>query len=385
MDSTTPSLADNPDVREARWLQQFQHGLNRLHHDPGEAARIDAIIREVEEAPADGPDLLAEPLVSAGARAGGGTRLSGTRSSGAQPPLEAQVEPTGRTPGKRGRRLRGIDDAVGPAHRSWLEPIRHRFSTTGMTLNELSDRTGHSKSRLSELMRGSGPHPRWVVTAGVGRALGMPMPPMLRLWMNGAREAGKDQSWIDACVQESAVEETSQPLALRALTSVMAGRYTAFAGAFLPVSHQAEQVVAEVFDILWMQWETAMASPNVHRYAWHVLRARVLSQAPRDRDGRVDMSATAFSTAAAHGINDLDELWIHLQETGSLLKAISRLPDNLVDYTVLRYLCGIPKGEIPGILGIASAQGGHFDREARRMLEADLFAADHAQEGPTGS
>jgi DNA-directed RNA polymerase specialized sigma24 family protein len=253
-----------------------------------------------------------------------------------------------------------------------------------MTLNELAGRTGYSKSRLSELMRGSGSHPRWGVTAGVGRALGMPMPPMLRLWMNGAREAGKAQSWIDACAQETAVDETSQPLALRALTSAMAECYTAFASAFLPASHQAEKVVAEAFDILWIHWETALASPNVHRHAWHVLRARVLSQAPRDRDGRVDMSATAFSTAAAHRSKDLDELWIHVQETGSLLKAISQLPDDLMDYTVLRYLCGIPQGEIPGILGVASAQGWNLDREARRMLEADLFAADHAQEGPTG-
>ncbi|MFH9712860.1 hypothetical protein ACH4MW_36845 [Streptomyces luteogriseus] len=97
------------------------------------------------------------------------------------------------------------------------------------------------------------------------------------------------------------------------------------------------------------------------------------------------MSATAFSTAAAHRSKDLDELWIQVQETGSLLRTISQLPDNLADHTVLRYLCGIPMEEIPGILGVAPALCRQFDREGRRMIEAVLLADDHAQEGPTRS
>jgi transcriptional regulator with XRE-family HTH domain len=373
MDSTAPSTADDAGrSRETRWLEQFRQGLNQLRSDPAEAARIDALIHDVEATPAASiPMLVEDYAVSAGTRADGAVQLSRTPPS-ATPSFQAPRESDHGPARRRGRGRQPIGDAVGIAHRAWLEPIRHHLATSGLTLDDLASRTSYSKTRLSELLRGKGTHPRWETAASVAHALGAPMPPLLRLWTNSAREAGKKQSWIDKCVQDTAVVEDSEPLALLALTTQMAEPYTKYASAFLLNSRQTQVVVTEVFDILWMSWETALASANVRRYVWNLLRARVLLRVPQKREGRIDMSPMAMHTQAAHDIEDLAAQWAHVQELINLFEAISRLPDDHLDFIVLRYLCGMAEDQISDAMGVTSTLARVLDIESRQILEADL-------------
>ncbi|MEU0030866.1 XRE family transcriptional regulator [Streptomyces sp. NPDC006335] len=295
-------------------------------------------------------------------------------------PSQIPEQPAGDPPHRRGRRPEPICESAGTAHRTWLEPVRSRFVASGLTLDDLVGRSGYSKTRLSELLRGKGYYPGWEITYSVVRALDIPVRPLLRLWKAAAVEAAKPPTWIDTrirAVQSGGRDE--QPLAHVGLTQAMWQPYYAYAQAFLQSEQRARQAVGETFDILWLTWDEATASPDTPRHAWMLLRTKVLSRTPRRPAGHYDLRAAAFSTAAQAQAPDLVERLARIDVFARFFDAIASLPADQMDVTVLRYLCGIAPDAIPGIVGLPPALTHTLDHHARWAL-TDLFPDADTQE-----
>ncbi|WP_037873355.1 RNA polymerase sigma factor [Streptomyces sp. NRRL S-37] len=275
---------------------------------------------------------------------------------------------------RRGRPPAPISPEVGPLHRAWLEPVRNVHRTSGLTLDDLVDRSGYSKTRISELLRGNGYYPAWEITFSVIRALDIPTEPMRRLWTAAAREARKGPEWIRQCIEQVAHEAEGPPLPYQAFTETMRHPYLEYARAFLLTDRRAQGVVAEANDILWLSWNEATASANLNRYAWLLLRSRVMLRAPR-HEGHPDLRAAVFSTREIRTRQDPGHM-IALSELVDLFDAISRLPDDQMDVAVLHYLCGIPDQRIPHVLGLSPAIAHAVDHHARATVEALLGAPD---------
>ncbi|MBT2411101.1 helix-turn-helix domain-containing protein [Streptomyces sp. ISL-12] len=283
------------------------------------------------------------------------------------PPVPEQ--PDGDPPSRRGRPPEPICEEAGVLHRTWLEPVRDRLTASGLTLDDLVSRSGYSKTRLSELLRGKDYYPGWEITYSVVRALDLPVGPVRRLWTAAAVEAEKDADWISSRirdVQPSGPDE--QPVAHRGLTQAMWDPYTAYAQAFLQTEHRARQLVAQTFDILWLTWHEATLSPATPRHAWQLLRSRVNAIAAKRPDGRPDLRPAAFSTAVQADIMDLADRLARIDTLAQFFDAITHLPADQMDITVLRYLCGLAKDAVPGIVGLSPALTHSLERHARGAL-----------------
>ncbi|WP_328843422.1 hypothetical protein [Streptomyces sp. NBC_00258] len=103
---------------------------------------------------------------------------------------------------RRGRKPDPVSDKAGPCHQAWLHPVRGRISASGLTLDQLVSLTNYSKTRISTLLRGAEYYPGWEITYSVVHALDLPVWPLRRLWTAGAREADKDQAWIEERIHE---------------------------------------------------------------------------------------------------------------------------------------------------------------------------------------
>ncbi|MGW2463711.1 XRE family transcriptional regulator [Streptomyces sp. NPDC001356] len=270
------------------------------------------------------------------------------------------------TSGRRGRKPAPISATAGLSHRAWLVPVRNFVFASGLTLDDLVERSGYSKTRISELLRGNGYYPAWQITSSVVHALGLPLEPMLRLWQSGAREAGKDSAWIKRSIQQVALQPEAAPLPYRAFADTVRETYTAYARAFLLTDHRAGWVVGESLDILWLTWKQAATSDNLPRYAWQLLRTRVMARA-HHHDGHPDLRAAVFSTAEVH--DHMPGHLVALTELTDLFNAIGRLPADQLDITVLRYLCATPPEQISGIVGLSEAITHAIDHHARATLE----------------
>ncbi|MGW0770961.1 XRE family transcriptional regulator [Streptomyces sp. NPDC002676] len=282
------------------------------------------------------------------------------------PPGDDQPLPSENS-GRRGRKPLPISEAAGPSHRAWLEPVRSYVFSSGLTLNDLVDRSGYSKARISELLRGHGYYPAWEITFSVIRALGLPVQPMRRLWTAAAREAHKKPHWIQNCIQQVACEPEIQPLAHQAFTEKMLAPYTAYARAFLLTDNRVHWAVGETFDLLWLSWSTAASSANLRRNAWLLLRSRVLARAAH-RDGHPDLRAAVFSTEEVNG--SVPGHLVVLTEMVDLFDAITRLPQDQMDVIVLGHLCGLDLEEtIPYVTGLSPAIAHAIDHHARAALE----------------
>ncbi|MER5509384.1 XRE family transcriptional regulator [Streptomyces sp. NPDC002766] len=295
------------------------------------------------------------------------------------PPLIPE-QPAGEPSSRRGRRPEPICETAGAAHRTWLEPVRSRFVASGLTLDDLVGRSGYSKTRLSELLRGKGYYPGWEITYSVVRALDIPVGPLLRLWKAAAVEAEKTPAWISTrirAVQPAGHDE--QPLAHAGLAQAMWHPYSAYAQAFLQSAPRARQAVAETFDILWLNWDEATTSPDTPRHAWTLLRTKVLARTPRHPAGHYDLRAAAFSTTVQAQAPNLVERLARIDVFARFFDAIARLPADQMDVTVLRYLCGIAPTAIPGIVGLPPALTHTLDHHARWALN-DLFPDAETQE-----
>jgi DNA-directed RNA polymerase specialized sigma24 family protein len=265
-------------------------------------------------------------------------------------------------------------------HRTWLGPVRSRFMASGLTLDELVGRSGYSKTRLSELLRGKGHYPGWAITYSVVRSLDIPVGPVLRLWRTAATEAAKDPAWISNRIRDvQPGDQDHQPIAHVALIQAVRRPYTAYAQAFLQTGPRALQAVTETFDILWLTWGDATSSPNTSRYAWELLRARVLARTQRRPGGHPDLRTAAFCTTTPPETSDLVERLAQVDVFARFFDAIARLPADQRDVTVLRYLCGIGPQAIPGIVGLAPAITHTLDHHARWALK-ELFPDTEPQE-----
>lgn len=289
-------------------------------------------------------------------------------------------QPGGDPPHRRGRPPEPICETAGMAHRTWLEPVRSRLVASGLTLDDLVSRSGYSKSRLSELLRGKGYYPGWEITYSVVRTLAVPVGPARRLWTAAAVEADKDATWIRNRIRDVRSEDVEeQPVAHRGLTQAMWQPYTAYAQAFLQSEQRAQKTVAETFDILWLTWDQATASPDTPRHAWQLLRTRVLSRTPKRPGGHPDLRAAAFCTTVQAEAPDLVARLARIDLHTRFFDAIARLPADQMDTTVLRYLCGIAPNDIPGVVGLSPAITHTLDHHARWALR-ELFPDTDTQE-----
>ncbi|MFE3943968.1 sigma-70 family RNA polymerase sigma factor [Streptomyces sp. NPDC059118] len=284
--------------------------------------------------------------------------------------------PRGRVPGKPGRKLGPIADGVGSAHRAWLVPLREKFLSSGMTIGDLHARTGWAKSKISELLRGTGLYPRWEITQSLVQELCVPTWPMRRLWASAAVEAQKKQEWIDRCVERPAAVSTSPdvpPIDLRAFKELQGAFYASYADVFLCDSRVVERVVSDTFDVLELRWDDALSSSDVVRFAWSVLRSGVMARAPHV-DGRPDLGAAVFETVALGRAVSSEEKFAQYEETSALFKVLSRLPDQQLDVMVLRHLRGMPPSTVADVLGVPIASVRSDERHARHVVDTVLGA-----------
>jgi RNA polymerase sigma factor (sigma-70 family) len=301
------------------------------------------------------------------------------------PPSLSRPPEEGPSAAKPGRKLGPIADGVGTAHRAWLEPLRTRFLASGLTISELSDRSGWAKSKISELLRGTGRYPRWEITYGLLDVLDVPTWPMRRLWMAAALEAQKKPDWIDGCIQSRHSQQNQQrratlstcpaipPLEHQAFTELNRSAYLAYARLFVS-EEAAHEVVAETFDVLWFRWDEALASSDVVPFAWSVLRRSVMARA-RHVDGCPELARTAFDTVALSVLSTPAARFAQIEESMALFKAMSRLPAHQLDVMVLTYLRGMDHAAVADVLGVPIASVHTADRYARKTLTAALNAA----------
>ncbi|MEU7322629.1 XRE family transcriptional regulator [Streptomyces griseoviridis] len=243
--------------------------------------------------------------------------------------------------------------------------------------------SGYSKTRISELLRGNGLYPGWGITCSVVKAMDqdIPLTPLLRLWAAAAAEACKDRAWISSRISDAPPPDSEvRPVAHRGLTEAMEDPYFRYARAFLQSDRRSRQAVAETFDILWLTWHEATGSAGTPRYAWQVLRSRVMARVPRREDGRPDLRAAAFSTVAQEKIPGFADRIAHIDVYARFFDLIAGLPEQNLDVAVLRYLCGIEPKVLPGILGLSPALTRTLDHHARGALDR-LSSSLDPQEG----
>ncbi len=288
-------------------------------------------------------------------------------------PFEPQVPPpAGPAPTRPGRKLGPIADNVGSAHRVWLEPMRDSYLKSGLTMSELSDRVRFAKSKISELLRGTGLYPRWEILLSLSAELKMPQWPLQRLWQQAAFEAQKSKEWVERSSEKAALTMSHPvpPLDHRAFRELVEDCYALYAQVFLN-DDQRDAAVSDTFDILWLSWNDALASPDLRRYAWNVLRTTVMSRTPHI-DGRPDFATAAFDTVAVRSLAEADQAarTIQIEESLGLFKAMSRLPDHQLDVMALRNLCGMPAERVSALLGVPLATVGSDERHAIHFLES---------------
>ncbi|GAA4694261.1 sigma-70 family RNA polymerase sigma factor [Streptomyces sp. NPDC057702] len=293
-------------------------------------------------------------------------------------PEPATPEPT---PIRPGRKLGPISTTVGSSHRAWLEPTRERYLASGHTLGDLSRRVPLAKSKLSELLRGVGHYPRWEVIYRLGDELDLPGWPLYRLWKQAALDAGKSRDWVERSTDGTTavtIARSGQPIEHAALCLTVEAGYRAYAGAFL--THQARvAAVRSTFDILWLSFNEALASPDIRRYAWNILRATVKAQATY-RDQRPVLGEAAFDTVALREQTTLEAQAAQLAESLELFAAISRLPDAQLDVMVLRRLCGFSPETTSNLLGVSLATVRSDERHAIRFLDDTIELPPHPEE-----
>ncbi|MEH0557530.1 sigma-70 family RNA polymerase sigma factor [Streptomyces sp. B21-101] len=298
-------------------------------------------------------------------------------------PTEPPVPPGRPLTARPGRKLGPILPNTGSAHCAWLQPMRDTYLASGLTLNELSERLRFAKSKISELLRGVGLYPRWEIVCMLAVELGMPNWPLYQLWRQAAFEAHKSSEWVDNCTERTTVlttTHTAPPLEHRAFRELAENHYTLFAQVFLD-DDQRDTAVSDTFDILWLNWNDALASHDTRRFAWNVLRATVMARTPH-RDGRPELGRAAFDTAALQALTDPADCIGQVTESLEMFTAMSRLPAGQLDVMVLRRLCGFTPETVSALLGTSLAAVRSDERHATRFLES-VLCPPHTTEGNT--
>ncbi|WP_406224232.1 hypothetical protein [Streptomyces canus] len=90
------------------------------------------------------------------------------------------------------------------------------------------------------------------------------------------------------------------PLDHRAFRELVESFYSLYAQVFLEDDHR-DTAVSDTFDILWLRWNDALASPDTRKFAWNVLRTTVMARTPHV-DGRPELGWAAFDTVALQSV-----------------------------------------------------------------------------------
>ncbi|WP_228978540.1 sigma-70 family RNA polymerase sigma factor [Streptomyces sp. DH12] len=286
-------------------------------------------------------------------------------------------------PTRPGRKLGPIAATVGSSHRAWLEPAREHYLASGRTLSDLSVRVPFAKSKLSELLRGVGHYPRWEVIHRLAVELDIPGWPLYRLWKQAALDAGKSRDWVERSTEGAITLATTRfgpPLEHGALRSIVEEGYRRYAEAFLH-DEALEAAVEDTFAILWLSFDDALASPDIRRYAWNILRATVHAKADH-RDQRPVLGDAAFDTVALRAHTTPEGQATQMAESLELFTAISKLPPAQLDVVILRRVCGYPYAKVSDLLGIPLAAVRSDERHAKRFLD-DTIELPPQTGGPT--
>jgi transcriptional regulator with XRE-family HTH domain len=247
--------------------------------------------------------------------------------------------------------------------------MRETYLTSGLTLSELSIRVRLAKSKISELLRGTGLYPRWEIIYALALELNLPYWPLHRLWRQAAFEAHKTRDWIERSSEKAAVTtHAAPPLDHRAFRETVEDDYRLYAQAFLD-DDPRDIAVSDTFDILWLRWNDALSSPDARRFAWNVLRATVMAKTLH-LDGRPEFAGAAFDTVALQSLTAEADRIDQMAESLQLFKAMSRLPDRQLDVMVLRRLYGITPHNVAALLGVPLAAVRSDERHAVHYLES---------------
>ncbi|MFF9309224.1 sigma-70 family RNA polymerase sigma factor [Streptomyces sp. NPDC014777] len=257
--------------------------------------------------------------------------------------------------------------------------MRDAYLARGHTLSDLGLQVPLAKSKLSELLRGLGHYPRWEIVSRLATLLGLPHSPLYRLWRQAALEAHKKREWVQRSTDNTTAVTTSPaapPLDHRAFCELVQDDYLLYAQAFLVDDEACHNAVFDTFDILWLSWNDALASPDTRRHAWAVLRRTVMSRTPHI-DGRPVFSQTAFDTVALTYLTDEEARARHLTETLALLRAMSWLPATQLDVITLRILWRMPIERVSELLGLAPALVRSNQRHAQHYLMSALYPPEN--------
>ncbi|MFD7232147.1 sigma-70 family RNA polymerase sigma factor [Streptomyces sp. NPDC059881] len=297
-------------------------------------------------------------------------------------PIEPPAPSAKSTPLRPGRKLGPIADGVGSVHRAWLEPLRSNYLDSGLTLSDLSLKVPLAKSKISELLRGTGLYPRWEIIFSLSTQLQMPSWPLYRLWRQAALEAQKSSDWVDRSGDKAAVTTAqTPPLDHRAFQALAENDYRLYAQVFLD-DDQRDTAVSNTFDILWLRWNEALASPDTRRYAWNTLRTTVMARTPHI-DGWPEFGAAAFDTVALRQLTTETERIRQVEESLQLFRAMSRLPAQQLDVMVLRQLYGIHPERVSTLLGVPLAAVRSGERHAAHFLESVICPAPETEGNTT--
>lgn len=270
---------------------------------------------------------------------------------------------------RRGRPLTPISPEVRTTHRAWLEPTREAYVASGMTMEKLGSQIPLHRSKVSELLSGK-LFPRWEILHALALQLHLPLTPLQQLWRQSALEASKSPAWADNSAARATITHTVPPLDHRAFRDLAQDGYRLYAETFL-LGEACDAALSEAFDRLWLAWQQALASPDTPRYAWQTLRSTVMSRTAHI-DGRPLLEDAAFRTVALQSLKDPKRSMDQLAETMALFEAISRLPDNQMDVTILRNLRGMPPRQVADLTGVLPATVLSDERHAARSLRTAL-------------
>ncbi|MFC9268730.1 sigma-70 family RNA polymerase sigma factor [Streptomyces zhihengii] len=285
------------------------------------------------------------------------------------PSLEPPAPAPEPAPVRPGRKLGPIMEGVGSVHRAWLEPLRAAYLGSGLTMSHLSVRVPLAKSKISELLRGLGHYPRWEIIFSLSVPLEVPSWPLYRLWRQAALEARKSPDWVEQSSDRIPVTTAqTPPLDHRAFQETVETMYRLYAQVFLD-DDQRDTAVSNTFDILWLSWNDALASPDIRRFAWQALRATVMSRTPHI-DGRPEFGAAAFDTIALRQLSTEAAQMHQMAESLQLFKAMSWLPEQQLDVMVMRRLYDFPPEEVSALLGVPLAIVRSSERHAIHFLES---------------
>ncbi|AXE85741.1 hypothetical protein [Streptomyces sp. Go-475] len=119
---------------------------------------------------------------------------------------------TGAGSGKPGPGLGPIVESAGAAHRAWLEPMRTAYFASGLSTEEICEKSRGaegvkrltSKGKVSELLRGAEEYPRWYRVHALYEVLApsVPLVAIREKWTEGALAAGRSRDWTRKCFAE---------------------------------------------------------------------------------------------------------------------------------------------------------------------------------------